>query len=110
MSFAFADVGAAVDLPGPVPTRAIETCSAASCVPGGTTLCLNQSRFQLTVDWEVPAQARSGHGTAVPMTSDTGYFWFLEAGNVELVVKVLAAVSTATSGSSTALCRTSGIG
>jgi hypothetical protein len=26
---------------------------------------------------------------AVPLTTDTGYFWFFSAGNIELVVKVL---------------------
>ena len=31
----------------------------------------------------------SGHGTAVPLTGDTGYFWFFNSANVELVVKVL---------------------
>jgi photosystem II stability/assembly factor-like uncharacterized protein len=63
------------------------------CTPGGTTLCLNQSRFQVSVDWEVPSQGRSGHGTAVPVTSDTGYFWFFNSSNVELVIKALDAVA-----------------
>ncbi len=35
------------------------------------------------------ARARSGHGTAVPITADTGYFWFFNSDNVELVIKVL---------------------
>lgn len=61
----------------------------SSCTPGGTTLCLNQSRFQLAVDWEVPGQGFSGHGMAVPVTGDTGYFWFFDSDNVELVVKIL---------------------
>jgi hypothetical protein len=37
----------------------------------------------------VPSQGRSGHGTAVAVTGDTGYFWFFRSDNVELVIKVL---------------------
>ena len=40
--------------------------------------------------WSVPTRRladRSGSG--VPITSDTGYFWFFNEANVELVVKVL---------------------
>ncbi len=37
----------------------------------------------------MPDQGRSGHGAAVPLTSDTGYFWFFDPANVELMVKVL---------------------
>src|SRR5207253_6196758 len=33
----------------------------------------------------------TGVGTAVPLTADTGYFWFFGASNVELIVKVLDA-------------------
>ena len=32
---------------------------------------------------------------AVSLTPDSGYFWFLEPSNIELVVKVLGACSTA---------------
>ena len=35
----------------------------------------------------------SGTGTAVPLTSDTGYFWFFGSSNVEAVIKVLNACS-----------------
>ena len=37
----------------------------------------------------MPAQGTSGSGAAVALTGDTGYFWFFNAANVELVVKVL---------------------
>ena len=61
----------------------------AACAANTQTLCLNASRFQVQVDWSVPAQGRSGTGTAIPITSDTGYFWFFSSANVELVIKVL---------------------
>jgi hypothetical protein len=37
----------------------------------------------------VPSQGTSAAGAAVPLTSDTGYFWFFSADNVELVIKVV---------------------
>jgi IgA Peptidase M64 len=61
----------------------------AACTTNSQTLCLNASRFQIRVDWAVPAQGRTGIGTAVGVTSDTGYFWFFTSANVELVIKVL---------------------
>jgi hypothetical protein len=66
--------------------------AAASCVPGGTTLCLANARFSVRVAWQ-DFEGGSGVGTAVPLTSDTGYFWFFGDANVELVVKVLDARS-----------------
>jgi hypothetical protein len=65
--------------------------SFAACVPGGARLCVTQNRFQVQVDWRVPSQGRSGSGTAVAVTGDTGYFWFFDSANVELIVKVLDA-------------------
>jgi len=60
------------------------------CATSGPDLCLQQSRFRLTVSWRNPYDGgTTGVGTAVGLTSDTGYFWFFQAANVELVVKVL---------------------
>ncbi|MEX1246709.1 MAG: hypothetical protein WEF99_18340 [Thermoanaerobaculia bacterium] len=67
----------------------VASSPAAACVPGSTALCLGQGRFQVRVDWSIPNQGRSGSGTAVPVTGDTGYFWFFSEANVELIVKVL---------------------
>ncbi|MEO8432741.1 MAG: S8 family serine peptidase [Acidobacteriota bacterium] len=63
--------------------------AVAPCVPNSTTLCLNSGRFQVRVAWLVPSTGASGVGTAVPLTADTGYFWFFTANNVELVLKVV---------------------
>lgn len=60
------------------------------CIQGPTTLCLNDGRFQVTVAWAT-ALGTSGQGQAVPLTSDTGYFWFFNEENVEIVIKVLEA-------------------
>ncbi|MEO8190845.1 MAG: PKD domain-containing protein [Acidobacteriota bacterium] len=61
----------------------------APCVATATSLCLNGGRFRVSVAWQVPSQGSSGAGVAIPLTSDTGYFWFFSANNVELVVKVV---------------------
>ncbi len=70
-------------------TMGIQPKAAAPCAPGSATLCLAGSRFQVTVDWEIPTQGRSGQGIGVPISSDTGYFWFFNDANVEVAVKVL---------------------
>lgn len=59
-----------------------------SCIPTPTRLCLKGGRFQVEVTWQRP-QGATGAGQAVSLTPDTGYFWFFNANNVELIVKVL---------------------
>jgi len=61
---------------------------AIGCSADATTLCLNGGRFKVQVRWTTP-QDQTGPGQAVTLTSDTGYFWFFSASNVEIVVKVL---------------------
>ena len=58
------------------------------CVPDTQTLCLNEGRFKVTADWEKP-DGSSGHGNGIPLTGDSGYFWFFDSANIEAVVKVL---------------------
>jgi hypothetical protein len=59
------------------------------CVADDFTLCLNQDRFQVRADWATESDAGAGH--AQLLTDDTGYFWFFNSDNVEMVVKVLDA-------------------
>lgn len=65
------------------------TLHAGTCSPGPTTLCLLGSRFQVEVSWHDPRTGTSGLGHALPGTNESGFFWFFEAKNVELVVKLL---------------------
>jgi M6 family metalloprotease-like protein len=58
------------------------------CQPSIDHLCLNNGRFRVQVVWE-DFQGHTGTGKAVGLTSDTGYFWFFNSANVELVIKVL---------------------
>ncbi|HYL05923.1 MAG TPA: alkaline phosphatase family protein [Thermoanaerobaculia bacterium] len=60
----------------------------APCVPGAASLCLGDGRFAVTASY-LTRSGQAGAAQAVPLTSDTGYFWFFAAGNVEAVVKVL---------------------
>jgi len=62
--------------------------SSGSCTPNATTLCLQNDRFKVEADWRRPG-GQTGVGTGVELTPDTGYFWFFNSANVEMVVKVL---------------------
>jgi hypothetical protein len=62
--------------------------SKASCAAGPLALCLNNGRFRVELAWKDFA-GKTGSGQAVPLTSDTGYFWFTSPGNIEVIVKVL---------------------
>jgi CSLREA domain-containing protein len=61
---------------------------ALGCQPGADILCLGAGeRFQVQVRWS--AQGQTGAAGAVPLTADTGSFWFFDADNIELTLKVL---------------------
>jgi streptogramin lyase len=74
-------------------SRTQESDAASACVPAATSLCLAANRFQVQVSWRAVHQGTSGVGQAVAITSDTGYFWFFQPTNVELIVKILDARS-----------------
>ncbi len=71
-------------------TVVISTGSATSCAVDAETLCLNNGRFQLTAVWQ-KQDGSSGPGMAVSLTPDSGYFWFFDRTNIEMVTKVLNA-------------------
>ncbi|MEM9293085.1 MAG: reprolysin-like metallopeptidase [Acidobacteriota bacterium] len=60
------------------------------CVPSATVLCLNNDRFRVEAQWTRP-NGDNGLGQGVELTDDTGYFWFFNSSNVEMVIKVLDA-------------------
>jgi glucose/arabinose dehydrogenase/PKD repeat protein len=51
-------------------------------------LALRGGRFRVAVSWKTPG-GESGFGHAIPRTTDSGEFWFFNAENLELIVKVL---------------------
>lgn len=62
---------------------------AEPCAAGSDTLCLNGGRFRVRVNWRASALGTHGVGEAVPLTADTGHFWFFSRNNIELIVKVV---------------------
>lgn len=69
-----------------VPSHAV----SAVCVEDARTLCLSGGRYQVRTSWQT-STGQTGNGNAVRLTSDTGFFWFFDSANVEMVVKVLNA-------------------
>jgi hypothetical protein len=66
------------------------TAAATACAAGPTALCLSASRFRVELAWN-DGKGHTGSGQAVPLSADTGYFWFTSASNIEVVIKVLDA-------------------
>ena len=64
--------------------------AAATCSPSATALCLAGSRLRVEISWR-DFGGRTGVGKAVPLSGDSGYFWFSGATNVEVIVKALDA-------------------
>ena len=60
------------------------------CVSDDHTLCLNNGRFAVATRWR-KTDGETGEGTGVKLTADSGYFWFFNSANIELVTKVLSA-------------------
>jgi hypothetical protein len=68
--------------------------SAGGCQSSATTMCLNENRFQVEVDW-IDFEGRRGEGTVVEFgAEDSGLFWFFDRDNWEMLVKVLDGCGT----------------
>ncbi len=65
---------------GPFPSR---------CTTGGEDLCLRDGRFRVRVRWRNQRTGALGVGRAAPFSDRSGFFWFFDESNIELVVKVL---------------------
>ncbi|MEM1181607.1 MAG: carboxypeptidase-like regulatory domain-containing protein [Acidobacteriota bacterium] len=59
------------------------TCGSA------TELCTLDGRFRISARWQTGIN--QGQGGAVPLTAESGYFWFFSPNNVEVVIKTLDA-------------------
>ncbi len=68
--------------------REVVDVPGAPCAPGSTALCLDGGRFRVEAIWTT-ADGQTGSAQAVSLTADTGYFWFFDPTNVEMLVKVL---------------------
>ena len=58
--------------------------------PPPEPLVLAGGRFEVTAVWTTPSGS-SGYGRPMALSDDTGYFWFFDDDNVEVVLKVLDA-------------------
>jgi PKD repeat protein len=63
---------------------------SVACTPSATTLCLNNNRFAVTSNFRT-LQGQTGAATGVGLTADSGYFYFFNPANIEIVIKVLGA-------------------
>ena len=61
---------------------------AYSCFEDHNTLCFQDSRFAIEIDWQA-LDGSTGSGQAVPLSNSTGLFWFFSDDNFEVMLKVL---------------------
>ncbi|HEV3456835.1 MAG TPA: hypothetical protein VHG32_09770 [Thermoanaerobaculia bacterium] len=59
------------------------------CAKSSPNLILSQGRFLVKVDWQNQFSGASGAGVPVPASDSTGFFYFTDPSNYELVVKIL---------------------
>ena len=61
--------------------------AASDCSPSDERLCLNQQRFAVEVTYTTEGTPKSGN--AVPLSTESGYFWFFGEDNLEILIKVI---------------------
>jgi hypothetical protein len=71
-----------------LPPYTVHTEHAFTVVPPGPGLLLQGDRFHVRAVWDSPGFG-SNEAPAVELTQESGYFWFSNRDNVELVAKVL---------------------
>jgi len=59
------------------------------CARSSPYLVLAQGRFLVKVDWQNQFSGTSGSGVPIPASDSTGFFYFTDPSNYELVVKIL---------------------
>lgn len=83
------DAGHANPLPWPSVNGVEAGANQANCVPGPTTLCLNEGRFRAEINWRDFA-GNTAAGQRVLFGSDnSGLFYFFNPDNWEMLIKVL---------------------
>jgi plastocyanin len=63
----------------------------APCVQGPNTLCLNNGRFKVEVDWRTTTEDGQAAAVPIPSAPDSGLFYFFNSANMEMLIKVLDA-------------------
>jgi hypothetical protein len=90
---AFASCGAPAgaahqDVPLDSQTAAPIVTTADARKIGCSGLCVNGGRFEISGTWRT-SDGEAGTATGVALTTDTGYLWFFDAANVEVVAKIV---------------------
>ncbi|MCB1007876.1 MAG: hypothetical protein KDB94_03175 [Acidobacteria bacterium] len=67
---------------------ATASAAAGGCGSDPARLCLGGGRFEVRAEWAA-FDGSSGSATAVPLSEESGLFWFFWQENLELAVKVL---------------------
>ncbi len=62
---------------------------SGTCTPTGDNLCLLDGRFSVEVEWHDQHNETDGVGHPIAGTDRTGYYWFFNSDNVELVTKMV---------------------
>lgn len=71
-------------------TLVVTLTPGGACAAGPADFCLLNNRFQVEVNWiNQHSGNATGIGTPLPGTNQTGYFWFFNPENTELVVKMV---------------------
>lgn len=91
------DVSVRVDFGGQNATRTATYSQAGTpcangggtCVEGPNTLCLNQDRFRVEVDWIDLMGNRGPASVAVCGSDDSGLLWFFDPDNWEMLIKIV---------------------
>ena len=63
--------------------------SGSGCVGTGTSLCLADSRFEVTVGWSTAGGAEGSASMVPGGTNNSGLFYFFDSANWEMLIKVL---------------------
>jgi astacin len=71
------------------PLAQISGRSGSGCTGSDSSLCLADSRFEVTVDWSKVDGSRGPARTVPVGTNNSGLFYFFDQGNWEMLVKVL---------------------
>ena len=61
-----------------------------TCLEDAFTMCLNGGRFEVVATFDT-GRGDSGSAEMVRLTDDSGYMWFFNSTNIEVVIKVLNA-------------------
>jgi CubicO group peptidase (beta-lactamase class C family) len=75
---------------------ATEPASCAESEALGDALCLHQGRFRVRAAWGSHGsteEVAGGRGGALPLSTESGWFWFFDPATLELLVKILDAGS-----------------